>query len=648
MKKLLTTIVLLISCGGIVLGQTMPHYSQIKGAPIVDVRQFGSRGDGVTDDLPAMQAAVNSGSIYVPPGTYRFGGNLSLDIPSNRIVMFAPGATVKLLPHNNSGGYQMLRVHQKENVFIYGGLLDGNRDENSATTGEFGMGVSIRSSNNVVVENTIIQNTWGDGIYVGSWPNAPGSTVPTGIVLRNIFIDNCRRMGVTFISAKNLLAEKIHIKNIQGTPPQAGIDFEPNHTTEKLWNLTFRDITIEDVAGHGIDFLWKDKTSAVKVLFDTVRIVGGSIGISNGGYFGATPVTEGYEDAGVLVRNVTIKDNRYNAISNRKHNANSFPVVYEDVTIINNNTSGVTDDNGAAVRLIRTSEEESTGLYPWPIGNIHVRNLTLDAASASFIFYVAGQGSGLSNVSFIDPSITNADSANTDSIRSFVQRTVMKPSAGLVFSNVNRSYPLPRKILIGGDVSSSQDHVEQILYNLNRNGLAWGYGVTGFKHDYVPLSLVLTSTTLRRQILLSRVYLPWVSISAEAPNVEIVRSQMTRNFPGTQRPAIGFLESVPPSIALSLSFDTSDRPTDLATGTLNIFSIKGSRGVKLAGTYENHDGRAIEIKRSYVDIAGVIASGSTEDIRISEGSVVKAGGATGTVAGGVVDNTPSVSGLFMR
>ncbi|HET7741334.1 MAG TPA: glycosyl hydrolase family 28-related protein [Mycobacterium sp.] len=49
---------------------------QLGGRTVVDVRKFGARGDGAADDSRAIQAAAaalrSGGTLYFPPGTYRF------------------------------------------------------------------------------------------------------------------------------------------------------------------------------------------------------------------------------------------------------------------------------------------------------------------------------------------------------------------------------------------------------------------------------------------------------------------------------------------------------------------------------------------------------------------------------------------------
>lgn len=54
---------------------------------VVNVKEFGAKGDGMTDDQPAFAAAIASlspsnssygGVVEVPPGTYRFASTLSI------------------------------------------------------------------------------------------------------------------------------------------------------------------------------------------------------------------------------------------------------------------------------------------------------------------------------------------------------------------------------------------------------------------------------------------------------------------------------------------------------------------------------------------------------------------------------------------
>ena len=54
---------------------------------IINVKDFGAKGDGVTDDTDAIQAALNTGkTVYIPSGIYACYGELAMTIAGTRIV----------------------------------------------------------------------------------------------------------------------------------------------------------------------------------------------------------------------------------------------------------------------------------------------------------------------------------------------------------------------------------------------------------------------------------------------------------------------------------------------------------------------------------------------------------------------------------
>ena len=64
---------------------------------IVNVKQFGAVGDGVTDDTVAIQAALYiGGKIYFPGGTYLHTG---LSVASKGTVLRGDGATITILKY---------------------------------------------------------------------------------------------------------------------------------------------------------------------------------------------------------------------------------------------------------------------------------------------------------------------------------------------------------------------------------------------------------------------------------------------------------------------------------------------------------------------------------------------------------------------
>jgi hypothetical protein len=95
-------------------GSEPPHAERPLPTPVrggtglasVDVREFGSAGDGTTDDAPAFEAALaESSHVYVPPGTYSLGRPLTLAV-GTRLVGGGKYNTVLL--HSHDGDFALL------------------------------------------------------------------------------------------------------------------------------------------------------------------------------------------------------------------------------------------------------------------------------------------------------------------------------------------------------------------------------------------------------------------------------------------------------------------------------------------------------------------------------------------------------------
>ncbi len=102
----------------------------------VSVADFGAAGDGVTDDAPAIQRALDSPSavVTIPEGTYIIGETLLLD--SGKTLYAHPDAVLRMADGAAKDVHDFLitnRAHEDGNEYIslIGGIWDGNNEHNS-------------------------------------------------------------------------------------------------------------------------------------------------------------------------------------------------------------------------------------------------------------------------------------------------------------------------------------------------------------------------------------------------------------------------------------------------------------------------------------------------------------------------------------
>lgn len=170
-----------------------PSIVQVAVNPVVSVKDFGAVGDGITDDAPAIQRALDAGgTILVPAGDYRLGSTLA--IKSDNTTLVGEGSasmlrlmdnikkTVIMLPvdYVSLGGLEPSLV--VNNVKISNLTISGNHNGLAEPGQSDYFGIMVLQANNVVISNVDLHDFPSDGISVsnGSQP------------VRNITIENSR------------------------------------------------------------------------------------------------------------------------------------------------------------------------------------------------------------------------------------------------------------------------------------------------------------------------------------------------------------------------------------------------------------------------------------------------------------------------
>ena len=205
---------------------------------MLNVRDFGAKGDSTTDDTAAIQAALDAAStrgisaVLFPTGTYKVSATTAdnnffaaLTVHSGQRLIF-DAATLQLTA-NGYDFYAVLNIHNVNNITVEGGLtIIGDRESHTATTGESGHGIRIVNSHNVHVSDVFIQYTWGDGVCVGG--NGTMEEISENVTLERINTYKCSRNGLSIIEADGVTVRDCEFSYTDRTDPQYGIDVEPN------------------------------------------------------------------------------------------------------------------------------------------------------------------------------------------------------------------------------------------------------------------------------------------------------------------------------------------------------------------------------------------------------------------------------------
>ena len=179
---------------------------------------------------------------------------------------------------------------------------------------------------NITLEGLTVAGSGGDGIYLGQ-----GSGPCRNIVLREVVCDDNHRQAVSVISVDGLLVERCTFKNTTGTPPAAGIDFEPNRKFQSICNVIMRESVFENNAGCGIEFhlMHLDASSPrVSVLIENCRSVGNVRAAFKLACNSSSPVGE--VRGSMVCRNCEIDGAAGSALLLMKSRENSIDVAFEN------------------------------------------------------------------------------------------------------------------------------------------------------------------------------------------------------------------------------------------------------------------------------------------------------------------------------
>lgn len=220
-----------------------------KGDLVVNVKDYGAVGDGVTNDADAIKTAIAAGSggvVYFPHGTYLVGIGGPLTVPdSTALVGTGRGSILKRADVMSYVGIVANSDYAtnstgNSHIVLRGLSFDGNGANQSPAYSEFRHCVELIGVNDALIENCHFYNLSGDGVYVSSTcDSTPRANYSRNIkIVGNHFEEtNHARNGISIIDAIGVIISGSTFVNISSATMPGAIDLEPDFANQRIGNL---------------------------------------------------------------------------------------------------------------------------------------------------------------------------------------------------------------------------------------------------------------------------------------------------------------------------------------------------------------------------------------------------------------------------
>lgn len=276
--------------------------------PVVNVKQYGALGNGITDDYLALQRAFaqinkqRTGVLYFPPGVYRIGVHkvsdgqfankvtdltlsncTNVSIAGQNAQIVCDGGWVRTADWEYEGfSYSYhdsvgLMFTSCKNLSIDGLTLDGGAGTitKQATAEGASCGISLSGCYKVALTNVNLHHCCTDGLYVQEAGEINNFKVTQYLTVTNCVFDRNARQGVSIIQLRYATFRNCTFSNTGDTglygshSPAAGVDIEPNYRHDdpsgtskgdhSTGNITFDSCRFVD--NEGFEFVATDKYS---------------------------------------------------------------------------------------------------------------------------------------------------------------------------------------------------------------------------------------------------------------------------------------------------------------------------------------------------------------------------------------------------
>ncbi len=208
----------------------------------VEASSFGFNPNDATQAFLAALNAKNDTIVIDKQSSDWIVGPIRVSNLLNKIIIFEKGvvlrAKIGAFKNTNDKLFELINA---QNVTIWGHDAIFRMNKSEYTSGEWRHGISLRKCKNILIDRITVENSGGDGIYIGGMEDGSYSE---NISLKRVKSFNNKRQGMSIVSVSKLWVRDCEFSNNRGTLPEAGIDIEPNTIYDRIVDVIIEKCTI--------------------------------------------------------------------------------------------------------------------------------------------------------------------------------------------------------------------------------------------------------------------------------------------------------------------------------------------------------------------------------------------------------------------
>lgn len=368
---------------------------------IMSPKQFGAKGDGITDDTISINTCINKcnkilfdTAEYLINAVYTENNSIatSINLKSNRNIDF--NNSIIKMKSTTQDLYYIIRCYQENDIILKNGIIEGYDEVPPASGTGSGMGIAVMDCTNVLIDNFKISHCRGDGIYIREYSNQKRTN---NITVSNCYFKNNRRNQVSLTGGEYVTITNCHfIIDLENTTDfeynYVGINLEADHDYARMENFVIENCQFLGQPNAGISLSPVYDTTPFSGFINNCNFVN-----CKRAFYGARG---GASDGDVIISNITITNTTRPPIEIHSRGTNNYGLYFDNIILNSFNFEGEDDAN----YMFWIAGDANKG----GVGKVHIKN-PVCKATCPLVF----MNNGIQNVSIIDPIFENGQYENS-------------------------------------------------------------------------------------------------------------------------------------------------------------------------------------------------------------------------------------------